>query len=81
MILLVIERQARNVTTLYNSVVNILVEGRYVARKLQRNARDKHACIVDVSTTTREEEAGPKSLLLKLYVGNSTSDSRLPCTS
>ena len=78
---LVTERLARNIAALCNSVANVLVKSGYAARKLQRNACDELACMADVTTATREEEAGPKILLLKVFAGNSTSNCRLPSAS
>ena len=75
---LVMERLARNIPALRDSFANVLRGGRYANRKLQRNARDKFACVADISTATGKEEAGPKTLLLRVSTGNCTCDGRLP---
>ncbi len=76
---LVTKRLARNVAALCNSVANVLVDSGYVARKLQRNARDKLVCMADVSAATREEEAGSESLPLKVSAGDRAGNGGLPC--
>jgi hypothetical protein len=78
---LVTEGLAWNISTLRNSVANVLVDSGYAARKLQGNACDELACMTDVSAATREEKAGPETVPLKEYMGDSTSDRRFPGTS
>lgn len=75
---LIAERLARNIAPLRNSVVNILLKSGYTARKLQSDACDELACMANVTTTTREEEAGPETLSLKVFASNSTSNCGLP---
>jgi hypothetical protein len=46
------ERLARNVRALRNGVANVLIEVRYVPRKLDGNACDKITSIADVSAAS-----------------------------
>ena len=78
MVPLVTERLACNVIMLYNSIANVLVESRYTARKLQRNARDELACMTHISTAAGEEEAGSEALLVEVVAGGSARNGRLP---
>jgi len=75
---LVTERLAPNIAALRNSITNVLVESGNATGKLQSNACDELARMTDITTTTREEEAGPQSLSLKVFSGNSTSNCGFP---
>jgi hypothetical protein len=53
------ERSTRNVAIPSNSIANLLVKSWYAVRKLVRKACNKLACMADIPTAVREEEAGP----------------------
>jgi hypothetical protein len=46
-------------------------------RKLQSNTREELASMVNISTTSWEEEAGPETALLKVFACDSASNRRL----
>ena len=78
---LVMKRLAGNVATLPHGIANMMLESRYVARQLHRDARDKLASMSDVSAASREEEAGPQALLVEVFTGDGPRNRRLPCAS
>ena len=49
-----------------------LVKRRYAARRLCSNTCEELACITDISTTSREEEAGSEMLLFQVSPSDST---------
>jgi hypothetical protein len=56
------------------------MERRYTARKLHGNARHELASIPNISTASREEEAGPEPLLLKVSACDGAGDRGLSRT-
>jgi hypothetical protein len=48
-------------------------------RKLRDDACDELPCVTNISTTSGEEEAGPKTLLIEVFVGDSARNRRLSC--
>jgi hypothetical protein len=61
---------------LSDSIANVLSE-RSIVRKLHGNACNEQYSIATVSTASREEEAGPKTLSIKTSA--SDSNRRLSC--
>ena len=66
---------------LYNSIAYMLVKRWYAARQLQRNTRNELVCMTDISTTSREEEAGSQAFLVGVSTADRSCDRRLSCTS
>jgi hypothetical protein len=69
----------RNVAIPRDSIVNLLVKSRYTIRKLARKTGNKLACVTGIPTAAWEEEAGLKTLLIKVFTGDSTRNRRLSC--
>jgi hypothetical protein len=55
----------------------MLTESRNAIRKLYSNARNELACISNVSTASREEEACPETLFYKVFASDGPGNSRL----
>jgi hypothetical protein len=51
----------------------------YVARKLYGKTCKEFASMANISTTSREKEASPETLLIKVSAGDSPRNCRLSC--
>jgi hypothetical protein len=51
----------------------------YVARKLKSKSRKELASMANISTASREEEAGPKTFFIKVSVRDSPRNRRFSC--
>ena len=71
---LVAERLTRNVATLRNSAINVLIESWYVVRKLHGDTCNELAGVANISPASREEEAGPETTLFKVSSSHSASN-------
>ena len=76
---LVVEGLARNVFALGNSIVDMLLKRWYVILKLHSNTCKELAGMAHISTASCEEEASPKTLLIKLPVSDSMRNRRFSC--
>jgi hypothetical protein len=71
------ERPVHDIVTLRDSFANVVLESWYFVRKLHSNTRNELTSIANVSTASREEEAGPETVLFKASTGNSTRNGGL----
>jgi hypothetical protein len=68
---LVAERLTCDVATLCDSVANVLIESGYVVRKLDGDACNELSRVANVSTASREEEAGPETRFMEIVASDS----------
>jgi hypothetical protein len=64
-----------------NSVANMVYNRWLIVRKLHGDSCKELASMADISTTSREEEARPESLLIIVFARNSACNCRLSCAS
>ena len=77
---LVTERLVCNIAVLRYRDTNVTLQSWYIIRKLECNASNELSSVANISTASREEEAGSEPLLLKVIPSNDTNNYRLPRT-